>query len=157
MIYEYKDLKGKIKVGDKARAVKGKQNYCNQLENDGLNTQFITKVGDDNFWINGCEHFYDSPYFLEIVNEKKSWETFAVGDIVIDTEKGKAKVLAKLDDVFLRSMWNEFDKAYGWYTIAEAKEYCLTIEQPPTVPEDIVMTIPEIEAKLGVTNLKIKK
>jgi len=70
-IYSYSELKGVIKVGDVVRAVKGKRNLCNELQNDGSDTAKITTVSGDWFDINGCRHRYDSSDSLEIVETTK--------------------------------------------------------------------------------------
>ena len=48
----------------------------------------------------------------------------SVGDIITNKEGAKAKVLAVIGDVFLRSCWGEpnFNLAGYWHTFAEAEE-----------------------------------
>jgi len=70
-IYSYSKLKGVIKVGDVVRAVRGKRNLCNELQNDGSDTAKITTVSGDWFHINGCRHGYEPYYHLEIVETTK--------------------------------------------------------------------------------------
>jgi len=66
----YKELKDVIKVGDEVRAIKGKDNPCAQLKNDGSDTQRITQVNGYGFRINGCYHSYTEYGYLEIVSKK---------------------------------------------------------------------------------------
>jgi len=80
MTYSYKELKGKIKVGDTVRAVEGKRNPCLKLSDNGINTKKITEVDDDGFWIDGCYHFYSEGGYLEIVDEETTWDNVKVGD-----------------------------------------------------------------------------
>ena len=77
-VYEYSNLKGVLKVGDKVKAVKGKNNPCNCLKNGKTGT--ITKITDERFWIDGCFHFlnrFGCGDWLEIVEDQKKLK---VGD-----------------------------------------------------------------------------
>jgi len=49
MIYSYADYLKIAKVGDVVRAVKGKENACANLSDDGSNTGKITKVMGEYF------------------------------------------------------------------------------------------------------------
>lgn len=98
MIYSYDQLKGKIKVGDKVRAVPGKYNPCGQTRDDGSNTVKITRVGDDDFCIDGCAHQYSGGCWLEIVEHIPTWDTLTLGD-KIESIHQQYTVLVVIDDL----------------------------------------------------------
>lgn len=66
-VYSYKELKGKIKVGDRVRAAEGKDNGCSLLE--CRKESRISEVEDDRFSINGCSHPYMAYWYLELLAE----------------------------------------------------------------------------------------
>lgn len=157
MIYSYKELQGKIRVGDIVRAVKGKYNSCNHLKDGGLNTQKITEVSEYSFYINGCVHSFAENAFLETVTpEQPTWETLKIGDVFVLNEGELERELIVLEvgasgKTFLVSRMSDAadykTRAHAWWHIEEAQRGGWT-------PKDVLeppckMTIAEIEAKLG--------
>ena len=53
----------------------------------------------------------------------KNWDNLQVGDVIVDKDGYKAKVLEVLTNVFLMSVWSDFDVAGDWYTCAAAQRY----------------------------------
>ena len=87
MIFSYADLKGKIKVGDRVRAVKGKFNPCNELEDDGSDEMIITFVSDNYFETESCIHSFDGDdVFLDRIDYKKTLEDAEAGDVLVDKD-----------------------------------------------------------------------
>ena len=66
----------------------------------------------------------ESSIALTAITSKTMPFSPSVGDVIQDKSGSKAKVLAVLGDVFLRSCWGEpsFDLAGYWHTFAEAEE-----------------------------------
>src|SRR3990167_4571899 len=153
MIYEYKELKGIIKVGDKVRAVPGKHNPCVELKDDGSNEEEITDVCKDGFSIAFCKHFHTEHEWLEIVNKESTWDNLQVGDVIEGEYGDNAKVLAVIGDVFLRSGWNSMNTAYYWVTKKEAQRNGWKLQQPIQVKE---VSLEEVAEKFGVPVEKIK-
>ncbi|MFA6006915.1 MAG: hypothetical protein WC764_04310 [Candidatus Paceibacterota bacterium] len=118
-IYEYKDLKNILKVGDEVRAVEGKHNMCVRLKDDGSNTQKITSVVEEGFDIDGCTHYYRETCYLEIVSpEPKTLDNLEVGDVIQYTNHNKfvhrAEILEKgmSGKTFLLSLsWREKEQS----------------------------------------------
>lgn len=153
MIYSYAELKGKIKVGDTVRAVAGKNNQCNELNNDGSNTRVITKVNDEFFWINGCFHGYYADYFLEIVEEPTdepservvTWENLQKGDVISD-ENNEQTILARIEDIVSVSYSNEKTYHHHWYSIEQLKQNGY---KPEPLKQKHKVTLAEIAEKFG--------
>lgn len=151
-IYSYAELKGKIKVGDKVRAVVGKTNACwNKLLNDGSNTEKITHVDSRGFSINGCYHGYHSYYFLELLTEEKTLDTVDVGDVVVDKRGEERTVLdtSKNGRVLFLSILNYPTYYSTGYTRQELKDKGYTVKQSTPAPEPKEMTLDEVSKALG--------
>jgi hypothetical protein len=153
MIYSYEELKNVIKVGDEVRAVPGKYNPCAELNNDGSNTQKITKVDDEGFRINGCWHAYYSDRFLELlpseIAREITWDNLEKGD-VLEFLGGKYTVLARLEDlVFLSSEHRTPGTSPDIYTIHELQNFGHPIVQPEKEEKAEEMTLQEIEKVIG--------
>lgn len=136
MIYSYDQLKNKIKVGDEVRAVKDKTNPCGELNNDGSNFQKITGVSDDGFDINGCYHFFDDKhYYLEIIEQPKTFDNLEVGDILINKYGDQTVVLGICGRVHFLSVKNNPEEcdANIMYTATELKNIGYTIKQSTPV------------------------
>lgn len=166
MIYSYSQLKGKIKVGDKVRAVEGKYNPCAELENDGSNEREITFVDHESFLIDGCYHSFvdnEEDCFLEIIetnqptmtNEREeiTWDTLKEGDYVEETYGERRKVLGRVNSVIFLSR-NSIHSPNHWettyhsgYHIEELKHANYTIVQPDKQPRKV--TLAEIAEKFG--------
>lgn len=166
MIYEYKDLKGIIKVGDRVRAVEGKTNDCGGLNDDGSNERKITEVTDESFYIghNCFGHSYDEEgSFLDLIRESKTLDDLQVGDEVASKYGNKEKVLARLEQCVLLSMPSGYTdwetKANGWFHIEEMKSNGYTLNQPTPEPTKVELTVGELEEKLQMPSgtLRIKK
>jgi len=103
MIYSYAELKGKIKVGDKVSAVKGKYNQCSELNSDGSNVAIVTLVNEDCFAINYCVHIYHKDAFLNLNPQndmqEKTWDNLANGDMLVQEGDEPRKVLSIIDDL----------------------------------------------------------
>lgn len=78
---------------------------------------------------NECKRFYIKNDFKEV---EPSFDTLLVGDIVVDHNDDKAKVLEVGVNTFLKSYWNDFNTAGGWYTFKKAKQYGLKVEGQST-------------------------
>lgn len=151
MIYAFKDLKGKLKVGMKVKRV-GPNSICDELSRGGV--CIITNVDDQNgsFWVNHCEHlmFGDSnSTSLEILDESPeeiTWETLKVGDKVTQYVGAKeCKVLAILGDIVALSYENNQDMVNGWFT----KEWLKTYQIVQPISAVTPMTLQQIEKALG--------
>lgn len=146
-IYNYSELKGVIKVGDRVRAVPGKANLCNELKKDGSNECTITEVGDSYFRINGCSHYFsDADYYLEIIDDTPSWDTLKVGDVLVRNGQYSRTVLAVLGDVFLLSGTSP-TRTGAWYTKLEAQECGYTLKGATDQPLEVTQA--EVDAKFG--------
>lgn len=55
-----------------------------------------------------------------------------VGDIIVFKNGGKTKVLAVVGDVFLTSLFSNFESSDSWYTFSEAERDGYTIYQEPS-------------------------
>ena len=158
MIYSYAELKGKIKVGDKVRAVAGKYNRCGELIDIGSDTKVITKVDNDFFWINDCSHGYYASSFLEIVEEPAeeqteqpqervvTWENLQKGDVIFDKDNNERTILARIEDIVSVSNPNEKTYHYTWFSIEQLKQNGYKPE--PLKPKRKV-TLAEIAEKFG--------
>lgn len=141
MIYKYSELKGVIKVGDKVRAVPGKNNVCSELKDDGLNIREVTTVYHNGFRIDGCYHDYgpriDDAY-LELIREPKTLENLEIGDVVDDDEGLKKTILAVLaPSLYVVSRSNEPNIADFVWTAYEIKKKGF---KPPS-NDDVTITV----------------
>ena len=173
MIYEYKDLKGVIKVNDEVSAVRGMSNYCPKLNNDGSNRQKITRVDDEWFWVDDCRHSYEGYGFLELYpapdniwfgdceaehgyncpKATPSWDNLKPNDFVEDSKGYKKKVLEVFTQSVLLSEYSDFDIfdiAGCFYTIKELqKDGYTVVGSKPEEPKE--MTVKQISEALGYT------
>lgn len=106
---------------------------------------------------NGCGCTCQSLW--ELVPAEKTWDTLEVGDVIVDFDGDVARVLAVIEDVFLRSNGGDFDITGFWMTKTEAKLNNITIKQPspPPQPQILELTLDEIAKKFEVEQVKIKK
>jgi len=149
-IYSYAELKGKIKVGDKVRAVKGKQNGCSELARSLDFDCRITTVHDSGFSINGCKHwYYENNFFLELLTEEKTLDTVDVGDVVVDENGNERTILDKSPNgtVLFLSWQNDPTRYYGGHTRQQLKALRYTVKQ--STPEPKEMTLEEVSKALG--------
>jgi len=162
MEYSYAELKGKIKVGDRVRAINGKSNPCEKLISDGSNTQKITEVNDEYFRINGCLHRYHGHNHLEIV--PKTMEHAAYGDIIVTKGGDKRKVLGRCDDVVFLSSSSDYGEAdtciYHWQELEDNWSF---EEEEEVITQVVEVTADEALEELAksrgvdVSTLRIKK
>ncbi len=137
-LYSYDQLKGKIKVGDRVRAARGRDNFCKELNEDGSNEQKITEVADEYFAINKCSHSYTlSNKFLELFVSEFSWDCLEAGMVVVEKGGNKLKVLevGSASNAFLVSYANDFSSAHRWFTKEEAQKWGWIIEVSTPEPE----------------------
>lgn len=138
MIYSFKDLKGVLKVGDTVRAVEGVENVCSELICNGSNTQKITELEEDGFWINGCWHRFSENSFLEIIDPPRTeitWENLQAGDYLINKQEKKRKVLAIIGELLALSYGNYPGLFSEWSTLESIQKSGLTIDQPTPAPK----------------------
>ena len=147
-IYSYAELKGKIKVGDKVRAVKGRNNVCPYLD---CNKQgVVSHVDSDGFVIaNGCVHSYGSISFLELLTEEKTLDTVDVGDVVVDKDGDERTVMdtSKNGTVLFLSQRDCPLYFHLPMTRQELKDKGFTVKQPTPAPKE--MTLEEVSKALG--------
>jgi hypothetical protein len=156
-IYSYAELKGKIKVGDKVRAVNGKENGCQELgdveSTDVQNEKIceITAVNGGYFSINDCPHGYHSESFLELLTEEKTLDTVDVGDVVVSEDGNERTILDKSPNgtVLFLSRINDATHYQDGYTRQEIKHYKLTVKQSTPAPAPKEMTLEEVSKALG--------
>lgn len=156
-IYSYAELKGKIKVGDKVRAVKGKENGCGELgdlmvaADDGEKLGTITDVFSEYFRINQCVHAYSPGYFLELLTEEKTLDTVDVGDVVVDGDGRERTILDKSPNgtVLFLSSAASGDWSGVMATRQELKLFDYTVKQSTPAPAPKEMTLEEVSKTLG--------
>lgn len=154
-IYSYAELKGKIKVGDRVRAVKGKENGCSELgdlmvaADDGEKLGTITDVFSDRFRVNQCGHSYSPGYFLELLTEEKTLDTVDVGDVVVDKDGDERTVMdtSKNGTVLFLSQRDCPLYFHLPMTRQELKDKGFTVKQPTPAPKE--MTLEEVSKALG--------
>lgn len=158
MIYSYPELKGKIKVGDKVRAVKGKSSGCYKL-NDDSEEEEITQVDSDGFWIDGCHHSFNNEInHLEIVEEEKerteiTLENLKKNDCIKDPQNNKYKIIERVGDLVFLS-WPETEFETCWDTtfgginhIDELKHDGYKIVPPNQEPRKV--TLAQVKERFG--------
>ena len=137
----------KYKIGDKVK-------YIN---NDGVfplnSIHTITKIGES-----GVLYYLDDCYWvheLTITLAEKSWDTLAVGDIIVDTDEMEALIIDAFPNSFVRSDWGNFETVNCIYSKKEAQTAGWTIKGAvtETVKE---MTLEDIEKLVG-SKVKIIK
>lgn len=146
--YNYAELEGVIKVGDRVRAVDGKPNPCNELNNEDSNEQNITEVSSNYFCINNCSHPYKYDFFLERWEEPKKPRTIEdvqEGDVVLNEDGEEYEVLARVGKMVFMTKNKELTTSID-YTINEMKRDGFTLKG-----ETKTMTKEEAEEKFGIT------
>lgn len=99
-------------------------------------------------------HDFSEERYLEIL--APDLDHLAVDDVLVAREGDEYTVLAFTGRVALLSDWGESDIAGSWFTIQELKSNGYTVKGADVTPET-VMTVSELEKKLGIANLKIVK
>ena len=156
-IYSYAELKGKIKVGDRVRAVNGKPNACAELgdvmtlPNGSEKVCTITDVAEDRFWINNCGHGYLEDHVLELLTEEKTLDTVDVGDVVVDKRDFECTILDTSKNGSVLFLSHPINATWvGIYrTRQELKDDGYTVKQSTPVHEPKEMTLEEISKALG--------
>ena len=79
---------------------------------------------------------------------------FKVGDIVVNTDGDESKVLAVIENCFLKSLLEDFDIMDRWYTFEEVKRYGWKLK-----PTTTKLSMDQIADKFGINvdNLEITK
>jgi len=94
-------------------------------------------------------------YVLDWYKLKKLEEPmFKVGDIVVNTDGDESKVLAVIENCFLKSLLEDFDIMDRWYTFEEVKRYGWKLK-----PTTTKLSMDQIADKFGINvdNLEIMK
>lgn len=134
----------KFKIGDKVRVTEDsyyfKKGDIGVMQEDS-SCPYIT-VNNKRFAIDQDR--------LELYRSTITWDNFEVGDILVNSDGDKAKILARLGDVFWRSVFDDFYSYSMGLTIHEAKKYGWTFKQPVT-EEVEELTVEEISKRLGKT------
>lgn len=154
-IYSYAELKGKIKVGDRVRAVVGKENGCGELGDRGsvgLSNGIvgkITQVDDYSFSINNCGHGYHSGASLELLTEEKTLDTVDVGDVVVAGDGDEHTVIdTSKNGVLLFLSSTSYPLKYSHVNTRQAfKDAGYTVKQSTPAPKE--MTLEEVSKALG--------
>lgn len=144
--FSFAELKGKIKVG---QIVRYEGEECK-----------ILSVYDDRFESFECAFYYKAPFFLELYIPEKSFskEDLSVGDVVIDVNGDKRKVLEVFENTFMLSAEYDFNKSYDWYTFQEAIDDGWTIqdaepeEKEKFTKENVIKIFEEIYPNGDVRN-----
>lgn len=140
----------KFKVGDKVRFIKVDSGDCDFL-----------KVGMVGEIVNVDES--DIPYNVKIEGLGKNWsranqvvlaDEWTEGDILIEEDGCRRKILGIAGLVYILSRADEFDHALSYYTKAELVNLGYKKEGEPEAVEELTME--EVCAQLGKT-IKIKK
>ncbi len=138
----------KFKVGDKVKGIYNNEKRVVELlpGMDEYDAKYYidSKYGmvlDNNTWV------FQKDWELATRTEI-TWENLQKGDVIV-VGVNRTKVLALLGDVFLRSLWGNFDKADNWYSITEAKSNSWTLEQPKNEEEVEEVTMSDVETKFG--------
>lgn len=92
----------------------------------------------------------------EVTPIEKTWDTLEVGDILVDDDGDERAVLGVMGKIVFYSNL-EFNESGDWETVTALKWSGWTIKQDTSTPSETVMTIAEIEKKLGIANLKVVK
>lgn len=160
-VYLFSELKGIIRVGDKVKDPSSIDYKHLHLTANEIAT--VTAVRKYDFDIDGFSYGYYEYRYLELLDPQddksdepapaKTWETLAVGDVIVGPVGSKAKVLAVLPEqgptqVFLCSQTHGFEEIGSWYTLAEAQRYDWTIEG--AAPVKTRLTKREIADKFNI-------
>ena len=158
MIYKYSELKGKIKVGDKVKAVEGKGNACDELNDGGIG--IITEINESSFRISGCKHWYSGEFYLEIL--EKTLDDLVEGDEVVREDSIRKTVLFVLkkglyvlSDTYKEQPEVEHLKVDNIWSSHELQERGFTFYTPPK-DDTIEVTIEEIAKLKNTTPDKIR-
>ena len=155
-IYSYAELKGKIKVGDRVRAVVGMLQGCEELGGeifypvkDNSIVCTITEVGEIGFSINGCSHRYFEDVFLELLTEEKTLDTVDVGDVVVAGDGDEHTVIdTSKNGVLLFLSSTSYPLKYSHVNTRQAfKDAGYTVKQSTSAPKE--MTLEEVSKALG--------
>lgn len=152
MILSYTDLKGRTDlVGRKVRAVSNETNFCGLLEDDRSNTGQITRISDS-FYIDDCEHWFDTQGgLIEIIEDEPiTWETLGKSGeaeyVKLDGHE-KQEVIARVADVVMLSNSWDYQSFAEMLHIEQLKKTGYTIVQPEL--EKRKLTVAEAEKELG--------
>lgn len=143
----YSQLKGRLKVGDRVRAVPGKYS-CFKSREDGA---VITEISEDSFRVNGCIHYFDrKDNWLEIIEDRAivrgGWEC---GTILVHKGTGIKKiVVAMMAQVHCLVDFPSRLKA-SWHSDEDLIEnFLLDLPEPPKPEPKMVMLTPEQAEKV---------
>lgn len=147
----------KFKVGDKVKVIKIQDDEFKEGIYVGLISNIKKYTDYSRYFLDSHPGVVMGEHQLEILKPtEKTWETLERGDIIIDSDRTEAMVLAVLPGVFLRSTWGNFDITAGWSTLQEGQKAGWTIKQPVVETEVEEVTMSDVCAKFG-KEVKIKK
>jgi hypothetical protein len=136
-----------LKVGDKVRIPPD----CAMWFDEGIEVGYVIGVDGDEFEVgqhptdrpdDDCSWCYDHDY--ELIKEEKTMDNLVVGDVLVDSDGDKCKVLAVLAHIVALSDYNDYESFGYWRTEAALKrDWKLENEQ---VKE---MTVGEVEKLVG--------
>lgn len=117
------------------------------VENNGV--QFAATYNGHNL-ISDIDGREWGEFMITTIRELTGLEAMKVGDVIVDEDGEEAEVIAITNNhaAFLRSYWDNFDKATYWYKFAEAKEKGWKLK--PQSEELTEITLEEIAQLKGV-------
>lgn len=136
-----------FKVGERVRVVKCS---AGDSEHEGRVGVLEGKYDNEVVFDDG-----DSCVAKEIERAAKDLDHLEVGDVLVKNTTER-KVLAVLGDVIGVSFCDNHNGFYEWVTVYQLKDLGYTVNAA-TEPTETVMTIAEIEKKLGIEHLKVVK
>lgn len=104
----------------------------------------------------GCTNDYKNSKEIEPTTTKVRTieDGLNYGDIIIDSNSNKRKILAVINDIIIPSLSNEFNKASGTYTLLELINDDYKLYQEPAVQHKEV-TLEEAKELLNAQGVKI--
>jgi hypothetical protein len=143
MIYSYAELKGRIKVGDKVRAVPGNKHGCVELSKGMIRE--ITEVTDDHFCINDCWHEYDDDCYLDLLtDEPRTLDNLQEGDQVKNDIGVKTVLFVLKPGLYVMSFSDQPNKVDTIFTTKSLEYSGYTLVQPAPPQEPLTLTLKEI-------------
>ena len=144
-----------FKVGDLVR-IKENSYYADPYRNFGVAR--IVGIDGDHYYLTFMNGYTPNVYFEELEPVEKTLDLVGEGDVVINKDGGKRKVLGRCGQVCFVSFISDLEKYWYSVSISEMKSlgYKLANQKEP---DKVVLSMDEIAEKFGVDvkNLKIKK
>lgn len=129
--------------------------YICQNERNGAGAE--DKLGYKySWWIkNGSNDKLKLEGITNLCSAERTLRDMVVGDVIVDKEGYIVKVLAICGEAFLRSFWDDFNRAScSWYTFTEAENAGWKLKEEPQKVREITMK--EVCEKFG-EEVKIKE